>query len=128
VNRRPGKHTQTRLLVVHRVHDLSSIGSLYRQDWPPHEVFVDRDIHPGDEWANRIFREAEACEAMLFLASEASLKPDSFCYKELQRARGVTIAVTLGGLRPEDERLRSALPHGADVGERRQMLAPHAYS
>ena len=92
-----------------------------KQDWPPHEVFVDRsELHAGDSWANKIFREAEACEAMLFLASEASLKPDSFCYKELQRARGVTIAVTLGGLSPEDERLRSALPHGADA---RQITA-----
>src|SRR5262249_29900821 len=66
------------------------------------------------------FREAEACEAMLFLASELSLRPDSFCYKELQRARGITIAVTLGGLSPDDERLRSALPHGADA---RQITA-----
>ena len=92
-----------------------------KQDWPSDEVFVDREkLHAGDSWANKIFREAEACEAMLFIASEASLRPDSFCYKELQRARGVTIAVTIGGLRPEDERLRSALPHGADA---RQITA-----
>jgi hypothetical protein len=91
------------------------------QDWPPEEVFIDREkLHAGDSWANKIFREAEACEAMLFIASEASLKPDSFCYKELQRARGVTIAVTIGGLGPEDERLRGALPHGADA---RQITA-----
>jgi TIR domain len=92
-----------------------------KQDWPSDEVFVDRDkLHAGDAWVERIFREAEACEAMLFLASEASLKPESFCYRELQRARGVTIAVTLGGLKPEDGRLRSALPHGADA---RQIAA-----
>jgi hypothetical protein len=91
------------------------------QDWSPHEIFVDLDkLHAGDTWAGMIFREAEACEAMLFLASELSLRPDSFCYKELQRARGVTIAVTLGGLSPDDERLRSALPHGADA---RQITA-----
>lgn len=85
------------------------------QDWPPHEVFVDRDkLHAGDAWAEKIFHEAEVCEAMLFLASELSLQPDSFCYKELQRARGVTLVVTLGGLSPDDERLKSALPHGAD--------------
>src|SRR5262249_50229237 len=81
-------------------------------------------------WAYKIFREAETCEAMLFIASEASIKPDSFCYKELQRARGLTIAVTIGGLSPEDERLRSALPHGADA---RQITAldaqpTHAFS
>jgi hypothetical protein len=86
------------------------------QDWPPHEVFVDVDeLHAGNVWADKIFREAEASEAMLFLASELSIKPDSFCYKELQRARGVTIAVTLGGLSPDDERLKSALPYGADA-------------
>jgi TIR domain len=91
------------------------------QDWPPNDIFVDRDkLHAGDSWANKIFSEAEACEAMLFLASDASLKPDSFCYKELQRARGVTLAVTIRGLSPEDERLRSALPHGADA---RQITA-----
>ena len=91
-----------------------------QQDWPPHEVFVDRDeLHAGDSWANKIFSEAEACEAMLFLASEASLRPDSFCYKELQRARGVTIAVTIGGLSAEDQRLRTRSrtvprwPHGS---------------
>jgi len=90
------------------------------QDWPPHDVFVDLDeLHAGDAWAVRIFREAEACEAMLFLASELSLRPDSFCYKELQRARGITIAVTLGGLSPDDERLRSALPHGAGMVRKR---------
>ena len=91
------------------------------QDWPPHEVFVDRDkLHAGDAWVAKIFSEAEACEAMLFLASEASLRPDSFCYKELQHARGVTIVVTLGGLAPEDERLQSSLPYGADA---RQITA-----
>ena len=77
---------------------------------------MDRDaLRAGHDWAEKIFAEVEQASAVLFLASEAALEPGSFCYKELHRARGVTITVTLGGLKPDDERLFSALPHGATV-------------
>jgi TIR domain len=89
--------------------------------WTSTDIFVDLDqLRAGDEWAKKLFEEAEAAEVMLFLASENSLHPDSFCYRELRRARGPTIAVTLRGLDPHDVRLARALPYGATV---RQIIA-----
>lgn len=102
------------------------------QNWHSEDIFVDSAaLRAGNEWAERIFSEAERANAVLFIASEAALEPDSFCYKELQRARGVTIAVTLGGLKPNDPRLMTALPHGAAARQITQLdaqpTAPFAF-
>ena len=84
------------------------------EGWPDDDIFIDRTkLRAGNRWADLIFAEAEAAEVMLFLASEASLHPDSFCYRELRCARGVTLAMTIKGINPRDERLKRALPHGA---------------
>jgi hypothetical protein len=91
------------------------------QGWADEEIFVDRTkLEAGDAWADMIFAQAEAAEVMLFLASEASLHPDSFCYCELRRAKGVTLAVTIKGVSPDDKRLHRALPYGASM---RQIAA-----
>ena len=91
------------------------------QGWTSDEIFIDReDLRGGDKWADKIFAEAEAAEVMLFLASEESLAPKSFCFRELQHAKGVVLAVTLKGLAVTDERLLRALPYGASA---RQIAA-----
>jgi hypothetical protein len=91
------------------------------RDWGDEDIFVDRTkLEAGDAWAEMIFAEAEAAEVMLFLASEASLHPDSFCYRELRRANGVTLTVTIEGVNPDDVRLHRVLPYGATA---RQIAA-----
>jgi TIR domain len=89
--------------------------------WTADDIFVDLDhVRAGDQWAKKLFEEAEAAEVMLFIASNEALSPDSFCYRELRQARGTTIAVTLRGLDPADKRLQQALPYGATA---RQITA-----
>ena len=92
------------------------------QGWDDRDIFVDRaHLKAGKIWADMIFREAESAEAMLFLASEASLQPESFCYRELRHAKGTVIAVTLHGLAPNDARLgRRRCPMGTKA---RQIAA-----
>ncbi len=83
-----------------------------KRGWGPQDIFVDLEhLRGGDEWAKKLFSEAESCNAMLFLASEGALHPDSFCYRELRRSGGPIIAVTIGELTPDDQRLRMAIPH-----------------
>lgn len=80
--------------------------------WGPEDIFVDLEhLRGGDEWAKKLFQEAEACQAMLFLASEGALHPKSFCYRELRRSGGPILAVTIGELAPTDDRLMMAIPH-----------------
>src|SRR5262249_35047576 len=72
------------------------------QGWLPEDIFVDRDrVRAGADWRAKILSEAEAAQAVLFLASDASLNPGSFCYLELSHARGTIIAVTIKGIKPD---------------------------
>ncbi|MEO1610546.1 MAG: hypothetical protein AAFR90_14695 [Pseudomonadota bacterium] len=81
-------------------------------EWGVDDIFVDLShLTGGVEWAKKLFEEAEACKAMLFLASEGALHPKSFCYRELRRSGGPIIAVTIGSLSPDDDRLLMAIPH-----------------
>ncbi len=85
-----------------------------KQGWRPEDIFVDVDhVRAGDEWERKILAEAEAAEAILFLASEHSLDVRSFCYRELQHANGQILAVTIKGVQPDDERLQRAIPQRA---------------
>ena len=85
-----------------------------RQGWASDDIFVDLDhLRAGGDWATKLFTEAESAQAMLFLASDASLHQDSFCYRELRRARGQVLAMTLGEVAVDDERLRRVLPYEA---------------
>ena len=85
-----------------------------KHGWLPEDIFVDLDyLRAGTDWAEKLFAEAERAQAMLFLASEASLEPESFCYRELRAARGTILAVTIKGLAISDERLARALPQKA---------------
>jgi hypothetical protein len=91
------------------------------QGWSSEDIFVDvGHLTAGVEWEKKVLAEAEAAEAMLFLASEASLDPESFCYRELNRARGQVLAVTIKGVSFEDKRLLRAVP---DRDRRRQIAA-----
>jgi len=81
-----------------------------RQEWSGHEIFVDaEDLTAGVEWHPKLLAEAESSEVMLFLASGHSLHVDSFCYTELQSAKGQILVVTLGGVTPDDPRFDKAL-------------------
>ena len=83
-----------------------------QRGWGPDDIFVDLDhLRGGVEWAKKLFAEAEACQAMLFLASEGALHPKSFCYRELRRSGGPIIAVTIGNLAPDNDLLHMAIPH-----------------
>lgn len=85
-----------------------------RQGWADRDVFVDKGhLSAGKEWESMLLSEAETAEAMLFLASEASIDIRSFCYRELRAAKGQIIAVTLKGLAINDDRLLQALPERA---------------
>jgi hypothetical protein len=54
------------------------------QGWRAEDIFVDvGHLRAGDEWEKKLLAEAEAAEAMLFLASDQSLDIRSFCYREL---------------------------------------------
>ena len=76
-----------------------------KRGWSCEDIFIDLDhLRGGVEWAETLFREAEACQAMLFLASEAALNPESFCYRELRRSGGPIITLTIKGLAPKDSR------------------------
>jgi hypothetical protein len=84
------------------------------QGWVPEDIFVDLDyLRAGADWAEKLLAEAERAQAMLFIASEASLNPESFCYRELRAARGTILAVTIKGLPVSDDRLARALPQKA---------------
>jgi hypothetical protein len=84
------------------------------QGWRAEDIFVDvGHLRAGDEWEKKLLAEAEATEAMLFLASDQSLDIRSFCYRELQHANGQILTVTIKGVAPEDERLQRAIPHRA---------------
>jgi hypothetical protein len=53
------------------------------QGWRAEDIFVDvSHVRAGEEWERRLLAEAEAAEAMLFLASDKSLDIRSFCYRE----------------------------------------------
>lgn len=87
---------------------------LEQQGWAEKDVFVDKGhLSAGKEWETTLLSEAEAAEAMLFLASEASIDIRSFCYRELRAAKGQIITVTLKGLTINDPRLLQALPERA---------------
>jgi formylglycine-generating enzyme len=91
------------------------------QGWTGNDIFVDAShLHTGVEWEKKLFAEAEAAEVMLFLASDTSLDRRSFCYKELQRAKGQILAVTIRGVSFQDERLDEVLPEFAKT---RQVTA-----
>jgi len=91
------------------------------QGWPSEDIFVDATgLHSGVEWESKLLTEAENAEVMLFLASDHSLDIKSFCYRELQHAEGQIIAVTIGGVAFDDERIDRALPHFAKA---RQVTA-----
>ncbi|MBU6303602.1 MAG: hypothetical protein KGS60_18810 [Verrucomicrobia bacterium] len=91
------------------------------QGWTGNDIFVDAShLHNGVEWERKLFAEAEAAEVMLFLASDDSLDRRSFCYKELQRAKGQILAVTIRGISFSDDRLDDVLPEFAKT---RQVTA-----
>jgi hypothetical protein len=84
------------------------------QGWRAEDIFVDvGHLRAGDEWGRKLLAEAEAAEAMVFLASDQSLDIRSFCYRELQHANGQIVAVTIKGVAPDDERLQRAIPNHA---------------
>ncbi len=91
------------------------------QGWASEDIFVDAaGLHSGVEWETKLLTEAENAEVMLFLASDHSLDIKSFCYSELQHAKGQIIAVTIGGVAFDDERINRALPNFAKA---RQVTA-----
>jgi hypothetical protein len=82
--------------------------------WSSEDIFVDvGHLGAGVEWETKLLAEAEKAEAMLFLASDLSLDMASFCYRELQHARGQVLAVTIKGIAPDDERLERAIANRA---------------
>jgi hypothetical protein len=83
------------------------------QHWRAEDIFVDDQVPVGVEWERRLLEEAERAEVMLFLASDHSLDFQSFCYRELQHARGQILVVTIKGVTPDDERLQRAIPNRA---------------
>jgi hypothetical protein len=56
------------------------------QGWSAEDIFVDvGHLTAGVEWERKLLAEAETAEAMLFLASKASLDIRSFCYTPTHR-------------------------------------------
>jgi hypothetical protein len=94
------------------------------QHWRAEDIFVDVDrdhnMPVGIEWKRTLLEQAEAAEVMLFLASEHSLKPESFCRQELKHARGQILVVTIGGIQFDDPRLLEVIP---DRARSRQITA-----
>lgn len=91
------------------------------QGWLSEDIFLDvGHLHTGVEWEKKLLSEAEAAEVMLFLASDLSLDVSSFCYRELQHAKGQILAVAIKGVQPTDTRLARAIPTRAKA---RQITA-----
>jgi hypothetical protein len=112
--------SSTRLFICYKREDQSYAFAVRQwlievQGWRAEDIFVDVDrLRLGGEWEKKLLAEAEAAEVMLFLASDQSLDIRSFCYRELQQARGQIIAVTITGVAPDDKRLQFAInPHRA---------------
>ena len=84
------------------------------QGWSGDDIFVDLDnLHAGMDWEEALLAHAEAAQAMLYLASDASVEENSFCRREVGHAKGTIITVTLGGLSPADPRLANILTYKA---------------